>query len=452
MTTDGKAFDPMTDSARPVLDRRRFLLAGGGAAIGAGMLLPALLRASPAPAAITPPLAAATQTMHLGATDGWVSLRDLPAGFQGSAYDYPDTLAPAGYTTYVFGFRNGTGLSTTAFNNLKGKAQISAPILYFDEWTAAKNNPVRITLTNLGLKVRPDLVDGHTIHWHGFRNANPWFDGVPEMSISVPIGRDFSYYYQPRDPGTYMYHCHFEDVEHVQMGMTGVLYVRPKQNGTVLGGYNKFAYNDGDGSTGYDREFAFILTEMWLESHYKDAHIQQPQWDQYKADAWMLNGRCYPDTVLPAGSYSAVTGDPVAVAGLPSRLSYQPITSLVTCASGDRVLLRLANLGYQEHAMTAPGLQLTVVGRDATQLTNGANHIYYETDVLEIGPGEAFDALFTAPAYTPGPGDPPYQAYLLYDRSYSTANNRDQQGLGGQRTEIRVYPAGALPAQTAPNT
>jgi hypothetical protein len=236
------------------------------------------------------------------------------------------------------------------------------------------------------------------------------------------------------------------------MGMTGVLYVRPKQNGTVLGGYNKFAYNDGDGSTGYDREFAFILTEMWLESHYKDAHIQQPQWDQYKADAWMLNGRCYPDTVLPAGSYSAVTGDPVAVAGLPSRLSYQPITSLVSCASGDRVLLRLANLGYQEHAMTAPGLRLTVVGRDATQLTNGANHIYYETDVLEIGPGEAFDALFTAPAYTPGPGDPPYQAYLLYDRSYSTANNRDQQGLGGQRTEIRVYPAGALPAQTAPNT
>jgi hypothetical protein len=116
------------------------------------------------------------------------------------------------------------------------------------------------------------------------------------------------------------------------------------------------------------------------------------------------------------------------------------------------VLLRLANLGYQEHAMTAPGLRLTVVGRDATQLTNGANHIYYDTSVLELGPGEAFDALFTAPTYTPGAGDPPYRTYLLYDRSYSTANNRDQHGLGGQRTEIRVYPAGALAAQTAPNT
>ena len=69
------------------------------------------------------------------------------------------------------------------------------------------------------------------MHWHGFVNAIPLFDGVPELSISVPIGRDFTYFYRPHDPGTYMYHCHFEDVEHVQMGMTGIVYVRPKQNG-----------------------------------------------------------------------------------------------------------------------------------------------------------------------------------------------------------------------------
>ena len=50
----------------------------------------------------------------------------------------------------------------------------------------------------------------------------------------MPIGRDFTYFYRPHDAGTYMYHCHFEDVEHVQMGMTGMVFVRPKQNnGTV---------------------------------------------------------------------------------------------------------------------------------------------------------------------------------------------------------------------------
>ena len=82
------------------------------------------------------------------------------------------------------------------------------------------------------MQVRPDLSDGHTLHWHGFGNAIPLFDGVPEMCVSIPIGRDLTYFYQPHDPGTYMYHCHFEDVEHVQMGMTGHVFVRPKQNGT----------------------------------------------------------------------------------------------------------------------------------------------------------------------------------------------------------------------------
>ena len=109
----------------------------------------------------------------------------------------------------------------------RGLAQISAPVLAFDEYDpVAKDNAVRVSLSNLGLAVRPDLVDGHTIHWHGFVNAIPLFDGVPELSISVPIGRSFTYYYRPQDAGTYMYHCHFEDVEHVQMGMTGVR-VRP---------------------------------------------------------------------------------------------------------------------------------------------------------------------------------------------------------------------------------
>jgi FtsP/CotA-like multicopper oxidase with cupredoxin domain len=140
----------------------------------------------------------------------------------------PDPFAPAGLTTYVFGFRDVTSLDANPqlILNQKGHVQNSAPFMIFDE-----NDNIQITLTNRGLKQRPDLVDSHTIHWHGFRNALPAFDGVPEMSISVPIDRDFPYFYHPHDPGTYMYHCHFEDVEHVQMGMTGVVFVRPAQVG-----------------------------------------------------------------------------------------------------------------------------------------------------------------------------------------------------------------------------
>jgi FtsP/CotA-like multicopper oxidase with cupredoxin domain len=82
---------------------------------------------------------------------------------------------------------------------------------------------MKITLTNLGLVQRPDLTDSHTIHWHGFDIPSPLNDGVPEVSVAVPIGKQLTYFYRPHREGTYMWHCHFEDVEHVQMGMTGMV-------------------------------------------------------------------------------------------------------------------------------------------------------------------------------------------------------------------------------------
>ena len=66
-----------------------------------------------------------------------------------------------------------------------------------------------------------------------------------------------------------MYHCHFEDVEHVQMGMTGhrVRPADPGRDAEPIGGKRspRFAYNDGDGSTGYHRHFAILLNEIWSE-------------------------------------------------------------------------------------------------------------------------------------------------------------------------------------------
>ena len=29
----------------------------------------------------------------------------------------------------------------------------------------------------------------HTLHWHGFRNVIPFYDGEPTGSVSVPVGR-----------------------------------------------------------------------------------------------------------------------------------------------------------------------------------------------------------------------------------------------------------------------
>ena len=95
-----------------------------------------------------------------------------------------------------------------------------------------------------------------------------------------------------------MYHCHVEDTEHVHMGMTGLVFIRPAQDGTskesppgAARSYTKYAYNDGDGSTGYDREYAMFLSEVWADSHWADAHIQLPEWSDYRADFGLVNGR-----------------------------------------------------------------------------------------------------------------------------------------------------------------
>ena len=42
-----------------------------------------------------------------------------------------------------------------------------------------------------------------------------------------------------------------------------------------------------------------FLSEVWGDSHWADAHIQLPEWSDYRADFSLLNGRVYPDTLLP---------------------------------------------------------------------------------------------------------------------------------------------------------
>ena len=445
------------------LSRRRALGLAGSAALVAGTATWAGRVLYPEQVAVAD---GAPANLYLGGTDGWIHLPPTPA----IAPFHPDNLAPphpdpdgttSDLTTYIFGFRNVTGMTDAQRLAQKNKAQHSAPLFWVNQYDGNKAHEFRVQLTNLGLALRPDLFDAHTLHWHGFRNVIPFFDGEPSGSVSVPAGREFTYVYRPRDPGTYMYHCHVEDVEHVHMGMTGLVFVRPSQDGqakTFDGRtYTRFLYNDGDGSTGYDREFAMFLSEVWAEAHWADAHIQLPEWSDYRADFALLNGRVYPDTIAPNGPSvdafhheSGVTfdadGDLIPPAGHP-ELQYQPQSSLVTCNAGERVALRFSNLGFRESAMTMTGIRMRVVGRDATPMRGrGGTDTSYETDTLNIGPGESYDVVFTAPPKT-GAG---YDTYYLYNRSLLRSNNLAPDGFGGQTTEIHVHASGVAP-QAFPN-
>ena len=441
-------------SPRKLFDRRSFLKGAGGALVAsAGVgLMPRFLGKALLPAGVGTASAAAGDPPDLfyAGTDGWISLPRSPT----IGFFHPDSLAPDPFSTYIFGFRNVTGLDDTQRANQKNKAQHSAPLFWVDQFNPAAPKDFKVRLTNLGLALRPDLFDAHTLHWHGFRNVIPFFDGEPSGSVSVPTGRVFDYIYRPRDPGTYMFHCHVEDVEHVHMGMTGPVFVRPLQNGQSIGGFTRFAYNDGDGSTGYHREFAMFLSEVWAEAHWADAHIQLPDWTDYRADFALLNGRVFPDTLAPNGSIDPfnpvrdASGDLIAPPGRPD-LQYQPLSALVTCNAGERVLLRFANLGFKESSMTLAGIKMKVVGKDATPMRGrDGTDTSYLANTLSFGAGESIDAIFTAPPHSGGVGP---DTYLLYNRAYERSDNL-AGGLGGQRTEVRVYPAGTLPTQSIPNT
>jgi len=309
----------------------------------------------------------------------------------------------------------------------KGRVQMPSPIIAITE-----GDELFLTLTNLGFVGRPDLDDSHTIHWHGFPNATAIFDGVPEVSIAVLPARNFPYYYKaPPRPGTYMYHCHFEDSEHVQMGMDGVVFIRPAAN-------PKWAYSDG--STTFDREWTLLLNEIDTRPHDGLLAVQEFVWSDYKPTYWIINGRSYPHTLL-------LNNDPA----LPS----QTISSLVQINGGETGLLRLANLGYEQQAMHLTGIPMKVVGEDATFLRgpNGED-LSYMTNTIYIGPGEARDVLFTAAysgagLYSDGVG--PYDRYLLKSRNLQHLINPGLSGLGGMATEVRVYAGGTLGAQTEPN-
>jgi FtsP/CotA-like multicopper oxidase with cupredoxin domain len=456
---------------RSMMGRRSFLKATGAAAVTAtaGLSLHRMLPSNPA-IKLTDYSGLTIKRMHIAATDGWVSMptqvKPIPPFFPDP--DAPDYTAGRGY--YVMGFRDVTAYApfvgdkntgefplTAQVMSQKMRAQISAPHIY-----TRVGEDLRLHLTNLGLARRPDLVDTHTIHFHGFPNQTVYFDGVPDNSLSAPIGRTLVYRYIPEDPGTYMYHCHFDDVEHVGMGLRGMAFVLPSTASNIAGTQLAYDYQE----TFFHRQFAILLTEDDPHLHYNDAHLQINDFSGWAPMFTLMNGRAWPDTIEanidPANGNQL---DGKAAGGPLPRLQYNPNSSLIQANSGESILIRVANLGYDHHSLVLPGLSMRMVGRDAKPLVAGRpdylapppatgayaqgtrGDITVTTNRIDIGPGESRDLIFVAPAVSQK------TVFPFYDRDDSfVADNGgvSGDGYGGMRTEVHVFPSGLAP-QSSPN-
>jgi len=364
--------------------------------------------------------------IHLASGDGFVQM----ANFDGTQRKLQ----------YIFGFSDVTNALTalnpgqrrdparvtqTIMNAGLMAANFPAPTIAVDE-----GDKVYLNLSNVGFVKRPDLFDPHTVHWHGFPQTGAIFDGLPESAIAINVGSTATYFYQPLDPGTYMYHCHAEATEHMQMGMLANLYVRPKQNklpaGTLLGTHvhqngHRYVYNDADGSTRYDVEIDLQISGFDPDFHDASLTVQPLPFSLLKDKNPLLNGRGYPDTVntspLPAPPENG------------GRIS-QPRHALISGRVNQRILLRLSNLNVtRPYTVTSLGVPMLVVGKDARILRGPTGkNLFYTTNSIHLGSGETADVILQPTAAG---------TYYFYATELNYLSNNTED-FGGIMTEIRV--------------
>jgi FtsP/CotA-like multicopper oxidase with cupredoxin domain len=418
---------------------------------------------------------------------------EFPSVFNSTA---PGTLVPGDPATTVdagsaFGYNGAVGLTpdldclsdstcatTIPTNGLDGhvdvrqimdvgvmNGNIPAPLMAIDE-----DDEFFLTLTNVGMIMRPDLFEQHTVHFHGYPNASSFYDGVPDASVAINIGGSFTYYYLAPDAGTYFWHCHITPPEHLQMGMVGQIYVRPRQNRVPIdvslytalsaqqgdprtacnsaadilctnplppadngathatnksGAPTLYAYNDGDGSTAYDVEYPIQIHGFDPNFHFVGMTFNPEGFADMKDKYFLLNGRSYPDTVTP-GAMQTQTADGA------SHFS-QPLPSIINIPSGGKALLRISDLDVSEYQTLASlGIPMEVIALNAKLLRDQEGHnLYYKTNSITLGGGESLDVILDATGYTAG------QVFYLYTPNLDHLAN-DAENFGGLMTEIHI--------------
>jgi FtsP/CotA-like multicopper oxidase with cupredoxin domain len=355
---------------------------------------------------------------------------------------------------------------------------IPAPLMAIDE-----DDEYFLTLSNVGMIMRPDLFEQHTVHFHGYPNASSFYDGVPDASVAINIGGSFTYYYLAPDAGTYFWHCHITPPEHLQMGMVGQLYVRPRQDRvsgdlyTALqnqqqdlrtacpsstdpvhsdilcsnplpavntgatgaanigtGGTRGYAYNDGDGSTYYDVEYPIQIHGFDPNFHFVGMTFNPEGFADMKDKYFLLNGRSYPDTVNPL-PLETQSSDGV------NHFS-QPLPSIINITAGQRALLRISDLDVSEYQTLASlGIPMHVVGYNAKLLRDQAgNNLDYFTNSITLAGGESLDVILdscTVRAAGVCTTTVPLGTYYLYTPNLDHLSN-DAENFGGLMTEVHV--------------
>ena len=194
-----------------------------------------------------------------------------------------------------------------------------------------------------------------------------------------PGGGTAQYSFVADHPGTYLYHSGTNPELQIEMGLVGALIVRPASQ--PVGEH--WAYNDA--GSAYDYEFLFLLTEMDPRVH---ELMQQGRDDlidltNYWPVQWFINGRCAPDTMMPANT---------------PLLPTQPYNCTPRLHPGDKILMRFLSGSRDYHPFHTHGNNFWLIAQDGRLLSSGPGagaDLAVSNFTQTVAPGGTYDAIFT---------------------------------------------------------
>ncbi|NCT39878.1 multicopper oxidase family protein [Bacillus sp. EB93] len=232
---------------------------------------------------------------------------------------------------------------------------------------------------DLKINLKNELPDPVSIHWHGIPLPNN-MDGIPGVTQNaVQPGESFTYKFNASVPGTYMYHTHQDGVNQVDKGLYGSLIIEPKE-------------------VTYDRDYSLMLDE-WM-SNPEEGMDMEGMDDMKGMDHSNMSGMDDSDS---ESDKDQAEGSEDAKNMMAHDMSNYDIFTIngksgkdvepLTVKEGEKVRLRLANIGYMSHKIHLHGHNFKVVAIDGQEL-NEPHEI--KDQLLSIAPGERYDIEFVA--------------------------------------------------------
>ena len=257
------------------------------------------------------------------------------------------------------------------FDGGSGRAQYPGPVLIVNQ-----GDTVTVNLTNQ-LSVATSIVFPGQQGVTAAPVSGSTQDGI--LTKEASTGGTVMYTFTAAQPGTYTYYSGTNPDLQIEMGLVGVLIVRPY-------GYNPAdmmtykAYNHQDSE--YRREYLFFLSEMDPYIHQAVEFGQTPDTTTFWPVYWFINGRTAPDTMAAAN-----------VPWLPT----QPYNCMPATRPGEKVLLRIVGGGKDSHPYHTHGNHVRIIAKDGRLLSSttgsGADLSKMEFTVTSA-PGQTVDAIF----------------------------------------------------------